>query len=129
MLKLNSPAMLAAIQARLTTALNNHLDSVAGQRRYDDRFTCSLRAGYPGPFQVEGQTFAAWMDACNMTAYGIMAQCKLGLRQIPTEAELIALMPAIVWPPSPIPPDAVAMAAAKAAAEAAAEAAALEAAQ
>ena len=92
-----------ATQAALTSALNNHLNAVAGERSYDDRFTCSLRAGYPGPFQPEGQAFAAWMDDCNMLAYQIMSEVKQGLRQIPTESELIAALPLIEWPPSPVP--------------------------
>ena len=95
------------IQERLTAAINAHLDAVAGERRYDNRFTCSLRAGYEGPFQAEGQAFSAWMDACNFTAYTIMAECKAGTRPVPTEAELIAAMPAMVWPDSPIPEGAV----------------------
>jgi len=94
---------LVAVQQDLTTALNRHLNTVAGERSYDDRFTCSLRAGYPGPFQAEGQAFAAWMDDCNMLAYQIMADVKKGLRPIPTEAELIAELPVIVWPASPVP--------------------------
>lgn len=98
------PAQFAAqMQHRLTESLNLHLNAVAGQRRYDDRFTCSLRAGYSGPFQAEGQAFAAWMDACNMAAYQILAEVKQGLRPIPTESQLIAEMPLIVWPPSPVP--------------------------
>ena len=104
----NTPEPVAAesarqVQVRLTAALNSHLNAVAGERSYDDRFTCSLRAGYPGPFQSEGQTFADWMDNCNMVAYQIMAEVKQGLRPIPTEAELIDAMPVIVWPPSPVP--------------------------
>jgi len=91
------------MQSRLTAALSDHLNQVAGQRSYDDRFTCSLRAGYPGPFQAEGQTFAAWMDACNMAAYQIMSEVKRGLRPVPTEAELIEALPVIEWPPSPVP--------------------------
>jgi len=92
-----------AIQARLTGALNDHLNAVATQRSYDDRFTCSLRAGYQGPFQEEGKAFAAWMDECNMTAYQMMAEVKAGNRSVPTEAELIAALPVIEWPASPIP--------------------------
>lgn len=107
----NAARLAAALESSLTDALNEHLNAVAGQRRYDNRFTCSLRAGYSGAFQAEGQAFAAWMDACNMAAYGIMAQCKLGLRPVPTESELIEEMPVMVWPPSPIPPDAVELAA------------------
>lgn len=96
---------------RLTGVLNAHLDAVAGQRRYDNRFTCSIRAGYPGPFREEGLAFAAHMDACNYKAYQIMAAVKLGQRPIPGEAELISEMPLITWPPSPIPPDALELAA------------------
>jgi len=92
-----------AMQAKLTEALNSHLNATAKQRSYDDRFTCSLRAGYPGPFQAEGQVFAAWMDECNMVAYQIMSEVKRGLRPVPTEAELIASLPVIEWPPSPVP--------------------------
>uniref|UniRef100_A0A6H1ZEC4 Putative tail protein n=1 Tax=viral metagenome TaxID=1070528 RepID=A0A6H1ZEC4_9ZZZZ len=91
------------IERDLTAVLNRHLDAVAGQRRYDSRFTCSLRAGFPGPFQEEGRVFAAWMDACNMAAYQLMADVKAGSRAVPTEAELIVALPVIEWPPSPIP--------------------------
>lgn len=91
------------IEAELTASLNSHLDAVAKQRRYDSRFTCSLRSGFPGPFQEEGQVFAAWMDACNMAAYRLMADVKAGKAPVPTEVELIAALPVIAWPPSPIP--------------------------
>lgn len=91
------------IQAALTQALNRHLDSVAGQRRYDSRFTCMLRAGFAGPFQAEGLAFAAFADECNMVGYTMMKRAKAGEIAIPTEAQLIAEMPTIQWPPSPIP--------------------------
>jgi hypothetical protein len=91
------------IEVALTSVLNRHLDAVAGQRRYDSRFTCALRAGFPGPFQEEGQVFAAFMDDCNMDAYQLMAKVKAGDAPVPTEAELIAALPVIAWPPSPIP--------------------------
>jgi hypothetical protein len=93
----------AEVEADLTKTLNQHLDGVAGLRRYDSRITCALRAGFPGPFQEEGRVFAAWMDACNMAAYQLMADVKAGSRAVPTDAELIAAMPVIEWPASPIP--------------------------
>lgn len=98
---------LAALESSLIQTLNDHLDAVAGERRYDDRFTCSLRAGFTGPFQAEGVAFAAWMDQCNLVGYTIMAEVKAALRPVPTPAELIAAMPVIVWPASPIPVGAV----------------------
>lgn len=95
------------LERLLVTQFNEFLDSVAGQRRYDSRFTCALRAGFEGPFQAEGQVFAAWMDECNMIAYGVMADVKAGRRAVPSPAELLAMMPQIQWPPSPIPEGAV----------------------
>lgn len=93
---------------RLTDVLNDHLDATAGQRRYDNRFTCALRAANPdSPFYAEGLAFSTWMDECNFTAYQIMAQCRAGQRAIPTDAELIAALPILVWPASPIPDGAV----------------------
>lgn len=84
---------------RIEAALDAHFDSVAGQRRYRDRVTCTLRAGYPGPFQAEGQAFAGWMDTCNHLAYQIMAEVLAGTRPEPTNAEaFIALLPEMVWP-------------------------------
>lgn len=73
-------------------------DNKAAERRYHDRYTCSLRAGYPGPFQAEGTAFAQWMDACNMTAYGIMAAVKGGQRSMPTVEEFLSELPTLTWP-------------------------------
>jgi len=87
------------LKARFENALDNHLDSVAQQRRYDNRFTCALRAGYPGPFQAEGQAFAAWMDTCNATAYQILFDVQQGKRLPPNSVEeFINLMPIMQWP-------------------------------
>ena len=95
------------VERALVAGFNQFLDSVAGQRRYDSRFTCALRAGFEGPFQVEGQVFATWMDECNMIAYAVMAEVKAGRAPVPSQAELIAMLPQIQWPPSPIPEGAV----------------------
>ena len=98
---------LAEIEQALVTQFNDFLDSVAGERRYDNRWTCALRAGYPSAFQPEGLVYAAWMDTCNMVAYAVMADVKAGRRAVPASAELLAMMPQIQWPPSPIPEGAV----------------------
>lgn len=86
-------------QDRIIKTLNSHMDSVAQERRYDNRFTCSLRAGYEGPFKAEGLAFAAWMDACNLIAYGVISEVNRGEATAPTDSELIAMMPTIEWPP------------------------------
>ncbi len=80
-------------------ALDNHLDRVAKVKRYNDRFTCALRAGYPGPFQAEGQAFAAWMDSCNMVAYTQLQSVASGQTELPTTTQaLIDQLPAPPWP-------------------------------
>ena len=80
-------------------ALTNHLDAVAQARRYQNRITCAVRAGYPGPFQAEGVAFAQWMDACNALAYGWLGEVLAGTRPMPDSTqELIDALPAMVWP-------------------------------
>ena len=80
-------------------ALVAHLDATARERRYDNRVTCGLRAGYPGPFQAEGMAFAGWMDQCNALAYQLLAEVVAGTRPLPSSPQaLIDLIPAMVWP-------------------------------
>ena len=80
-------------------ALVAHLDATARERRYDNRVTCALRAGYPGHFQAEGIAFASWMDQCNALAYQLLAEVAAGTRPMPESPQaLIDLMPPMVWP-------------------------------
>lgn len=88
----------ADIEAHYITVLENYFDSKAKERKYDNRYTCSLRAGYAGPFQAEGIAFATWMDNCNAFGYQLMETVKNGIRMLPTEEELISLLPELVWP-------------------------------
>jgi len=94
-----SAAQKAAMVATFTDALTAHLDAVAQTRRYDNRITCALRAGYVGPFQAEGAAFAAWMDTCNALAYSLLAEVEAGTRPMPTNPqELIDALPTMAWP-------------------------------
>jgi len=86
---------------RLERAVELHMDTVAASKGYDDRKTCALRAGYPGPWQAEGQAFGEWMDACWVYCYQVQADVLASVRPLPTEAELIAEFPAIFWPIAP----------------------------
>lgn len=88
----------ARMQARLTGALEAHYDATAQTRHYDNRLTCALRSGYPGPFQAEGAAFGTWMDTCNAYGYQVIADVEAGKRPIPTAEELVAEMPEMVWP-------------------------------
>ena len=87
-----------AIIAMYEGALDGHLDAIAQQYRYRDRVTFALRAGYPGPYQVEGAAFGAWMDACNQQAYALLASVQRGDVEMPTIDEFIASLPEFVLP-------------------------------
>lgn len=79
--------------------LTQHLDSTAQAKRYDNRISCALRAGYPGPFQSEGIAFATWMDTCNALGYQFLAEIMAGTRPVPQNPqELIDALPPMVWP-------------------------------
>jgi len=85
--------------ADIVKAMEALFDATAQAKHYDNRITCALRAGYPGPFQAEGKAFAEWMDGCNALAYQMLAEVQAGTRQMPaTKEEALALLPAMVWP-------------------------------
>ena len=100
-----TPEEIAAQQAaeqqriiqELTAALEKHYDTKAQEKKYDNRMTCALRAGYAGPFQAEGAAFAVWMDTCNAYGYRVMEDVLTGTRTIPTPTELIAELPELTW--------------------------------
>ena len=93
------PPSLEEQIAVFDAALVAHMDATARERRYDNRVTCALRAGYPGPFQAEGIAFASWMDQCNALAYQLLAEVVAGTRPMPDSPQaLIGLMPAMEWP-------------------------------
>lgn len=85
--------------ADFDAALTAHLDAIAQARRYDNRITCMVRAGFPGPFQSEGLAFAAWCDGCNASAYALMADVLAGNAPMPeSTGAFIAMLPLMVWP-------------------------------
>jgi hypothetical protein len=90
------PPPLPTLQERLSqleAALDEHLNAAARAKRYNDRFTFAIRAGYVGPYQAEAQIFASWMDACNSAAYVAMGEVIAGTRPVPPVSELISSLP------------------------------------
>lgn len=81
----------------MTFELEKYYDTIAQIKRYDNRLTCALRAGYAGVFQSEGIAFAIWMDNCNAYGYQVIEDCMNQLRTIPTPEELIAELPVAPW--------------------------------
>lgn len=85
-------------KADYTSALEEFFDAKAQGRRYDNRMSCAIRAGYPGPFRAEGEAFATWMDDCNAHGYQVMADVMSGDRPLPSVEEFLAELPELTWP-------------------------------
>ena len=91
-----APALTIADVVR---AHDEHLNSAARSRKYDNIHTAALRSAYPGPYHEEGVAFATWMDNCNKTGYQILAEVEAGTRQPPeTIEEYLSLLPELVLP-------------------------------
>lgn len=80
-------------------ALNGHFDTVAQNKKYDNKLSCAIRAGFSGPYQQEGIAFAQWMDSCNQTAYQLYDEIKSGERQpFDTNESFLEEFPEMIWP-------------------------------
>lgn len=78
--------------------IEQHMDSVAQSDKWDNRWTCSARAGYINPWQTRAIAFGQWMDACWL--YTIQEQQKViaGTRTMPTPDQAVIELPTMIWP-------------------------------
>lgn len=92
-------AAAEAMQARLTGAIDQHVEATAQARGYN---SAASLAGYATstvtPYRAEAQAFIAWRDDVWLTAFAILYDVQSGARDVPGEADLIAELPVITWP-------------------------------
>lgn len=83
----------------LVLAVQSHLDSTARTHGYEGILSaCTYATDTHPPFQAEGQACVNWRGAVWSMCYAIMAEVQAGAMPVPTEAELISMLPAMVWP-------------------------------
>lgn len=77
-------------------AIQATLDDAARAKNYDDIVSACSYAGYPNAFQSEAIAFGQWR--ANVWAYGYSELDKViaGTRPVPTIAEIITELPALV---------------------------------
>ncbi len=86
------------ITTTLEVAVQRHLDAAAKAAGYDNILSACSYAGAPNPFQAEGQAFVTWRGDVWAHCYQVLTDVQVGNRTVPTEAELIAELPALVLP-------------------------------
>lgn len=86
------------IQAALTKAVQEHMDTTVQTRGYDNiNSACSYATSTDAVFLAEAQACVAWRDKVWRYCYNTLAQVLAGERDIPTAEELIAELPELVW--------------------------------
>jgi hypothetical protein len=95
----NPPPSPGQVIANLTAAVQARLDTTARTRNYDGILSlCSYSASTNPKFGPEGLAGVAWRDAVWATCYTVLAAVQAGTQAVPTEAGLLALLPAMTWP-------------------------------
>ena len=93
------PPTTEQIIAQYTARVQKHLDDFARTRNYDGILSAATYATSAVPkFKAEGQYAVEARDATWAKCYEILAAVEAGSRTMPTLEELLAELPALVWP-------------------------------
>ena len=95
---LPSPTEEQMIQQHVQ-AVQTLLDSTAQQKGYDGILSaCSYAASSNSTFQAEGRACLDWRDRVWIKVYEVLDAVASGSSPMPGEAELLAEIPAMIWP-------------------------------
>lgn len=86
---------IAVTAVAMTAAVQNHMDARARSLGYDNLLSAISYADEPAvsKYQADGQAFRAWRSLTWAKCHELLAQVKAGTLPIPTEAELLTMLP------------------------------------
>jgi len=83
-------------ERKYADGVQQHLDNIARSNGYDNIISACSYAGVENPFQVESQSFITWRANIWAECHIIVEQVESGTIAVPTESELIAMLPAFI---------------------------------
>lgn len=84
---------------RLQAVVQKRLDEWAGERGYESILSlCTYATSTVPQFQAGGQRGVEVRDACWTFGYSLLAQVEVGQAPIPSEDELLQMLPPMEWP-------------------------------
>ena len=80
-------------------AIEAHVDATAQARSYASAVSCASYATSAHPvWGEEARAFVAWRDAVWEDAFALLADVEAGVSPQPTIADVIAVLPPMIWP-------------------------------
>lgn len=87
------------LQGAVVGAVQSRLDTFARTRDYDGILSaCTYSSSTVAKFAAEGAYCVQARDTHWSSCYQLMADVQAGRRAVPTVGDVLALMPALVWP-------------------------------
>ena len=86
------------LQQKYTKLVQNYMDKTVQVKGYDDVFTCiSYVDSTDEIFRREALAVLAWRDKVWRMCYEVLAEVNAGKRAVPSESELLAMLPNLEW--------------------------------